>query len=93
MISDIANTLGSTRDRSGALPNTSIHPVAFLKLIIPLILIGLSIYFFHIEVDIRLIGIMPIVIGGFAIHSFLPATWRLPFLFLLTLAAIFRLLD
>ena len=93
MISDIANTLGSTRDRSGALPNTSIHPVAFLKLIIPLILIGLSIYFFHIELDIRLIGIMPIVIGGFAIHSFLPATWRLPFLFLLTLAAIFRLLD
>jgi hypothetical protein len=73
--------------------NTEINSTDFIQLVIPLTLIALVIHFFHIEMDIRLIGIMPLIVFGFTLHAFLPVTLRLPFLFLVNLLAIIRLLG
>ncbi|MCB9301744.1 MAG: hypothetical protein H6566_13935 [Lewinellaceae bacterium] len=78
---------------AAANPNLAIGIFPFVQILISLVLAGLAIHYFHIELDIRLIGIMPVVVIGFAIYAFLPAMWRLPFLFLMNLAAIYHLLG
>jgi D-alanyl-lipoteichoic acid acyltransferase DltB (MBOAT superfamily) len=62
-------------------------------ILLSLLTISALIYFFHLEMDIRLIHLMPIIVIGFVLNHFLPLSWRLPALFLLNLAAIFALLG
>jgi D-alanyl-lipoteichoic acid acyltransferase DltB (MBOAT superfamily) len=73
--------------------NAQIKPLQLLQLLLPLALIGLVVYFFHLEMEIRLINIISIIIPGFILFAMMPLPWRLPFLFLLNLAAMFRLLG
>lgn len=73
--------------------HAEIGPKGLLQILLSLGLIGLAIYFFHLEQDIRLVQLMPFVAGGFAIHALLPLQWRLPFLFAVNLGAIFFLLG
>lgn len=73
--------------------NLSIGLLPFLQILFSLALAVLAIHYFHIELDLRLIGIMPAVFLGFAIYAFLPGRLRLPFLFVLNLAAVYRLLG
>lgn len=73
--------------------NTQLSIPDFFKVLIPLGLMGLLIFYFHIEMEIRLIGIMPLVVFGFVLYAFLPQALRLPFLFTLNILAIFRLLG
>ncbi len=94
----MANTTVISHDGTSALtlaesPNTTIRILDFIKVFIPLLMAGVAIKLFHIEENIRLIEIMPMVIGGFIIHSFLPSAWRLPGLFALTVGTIFWLLG
>lgn len=77
-------------------PNSTyslIRPIELLQLLLSLLLIGLLIYFFHLEMEIRLIGIMAVIIPGFILYAIMPLSWRLPFLFLLNLGAMLRLLG
>lgn len=81
------------KKQAAANGNLAIGIFPFSQILFSLALAVLAIHYFHIELDIRLIGIMPVVFLGFAIYAFLPAQWRLPFLFLLNLLAIVRLLG
>ncbi len=73
--------------------HAKIGPRGLVQILLSLGLIGLAIYFFHLEQDIGLVRLMPFVAGGFAIHALLPLRWRLPFLFAVNLGALFFLLG
>jgi D-alanyl-lipoteichoic acid acyltransferase DltB (MBOAT superfamily) len=74
-------------------PHADIKPAELLRIAFPLLLIGLAIHYFHLEMEIRLIGIMSVIVPGFMVYALLPLSWRLPFLFLLNLAAMLRLMG
>jgi hypothetical protein len=80
-------------DQAYSQPQAAIKPVELLQIVCSLLLIGLAIYYFHLEMEIRLISIMAVVVPGFIVYALLPLSWRLPFLFLLNLAAMLRLLG
>ncbi|MCB9301016.1 MAG: hypothetical protein H6566_10240 [Lewinellaceae bacterium] len=82
-----------TQKQAAANSNTVVGVNGLLQIFLSLGLISLAIYFFHLEQDIRLVQLMPFVVGGFAVHALLPGSWRLPFLFLINLAAIYWLLG
>ena len=63
----------------------------YFTIILGLLSITAFIYFLNLESSIGLSALMPFIVGGFAIHSLLPMTYRLPFFFFLTIAAILQL--
>ncbi|WP_282775616.1 hypothetical protein [Phaeodactylibacter xiamenensis] len=63
----------------------------YLVIILGLLAVTAFIYFLNLESSIGLFGLMPFVIGGFAVHAMLPMTYRLPFFFFLTITAIVQI--
>lgn len=74
-------------------PQLAVEAKDFAQILLSLLVISGLVYFFHLEMDIRLFRLMPIIVAGFILNHFLALPWRLPFLFLLNLAAIFALLG
>ena len=74
-------------------PHAEIGVRGLAQILMSLAIISLVIYFFHLESDIGLPRLMPFILAGFVLNSLLALPWRLPFLFLLNLAAIFALLG
>ena len=64
-----------------------------LLIIFELALVLLVLFNFQIEREQRLLLILPIIFFGFVLYSFLPATFRLPFFFLLTNVAFIQVLG
>jgi D-alanyl-lipoteichoic acid acyltransferase DltB (MBOAT superfamily) len=63
------------------------------QVLLALAAVGLVIHFFHVEADSGLPRLVPFILGGFVLHSLMPFSWRLPFLFAINLGAIFFLLG
>ncbi|MCB9301015.1 MAG: hypothetical protein H6566_10235 [Lewinellaceae bacterium] len=82
-----------TEKQAAANSNMVVGIQSLSQILLSLCLISLAIYGFHLEQDIRLVQLMPFVAVGFAANALLPGPWRLPFLFLINLAAIFILLG
>nr|HQU60596.1 hypothetical protein [Saprospiraceae bacterium] len=82
-----------TEKQAAANSNMVMGIQSLSQILLSLCLISLAIYGFHLEQDIRLVQLMPFVAVGFAANALLPGPWRLPFLFLINLAAIFFLLG
>lgn len=64
-----------------------------LHIFLPLLLIMGFVWQFHLEQTLKLPYLMPVIGLGFVIYHFLPPTFRLPFLFLLNVIALFVLFD
>ncbi len=74
------------RDRSKSSNENDIWRFLLIALQLGLVLYVIDL--FHLEEDHGLNSLLPIIFGGFIIHSWLPKNWRPPFFFLLTLTAI-----
>lgn len=72
-------------------PNALVNLRAFFPLLICLALCGLFISIFNIEAEVQLPVLMPLVIGGFALHTWLPFKYRKAFLFSLNIIALILL--
>lgn len=69
-----------------------ISPLHLVQIVVSLLLITIVIHWLNIEVHMDLLTLMPLVIAGFITNNILSLSYRLPFLFLLTVAgAIFLL--
>lgn len=66
----------------------SITLVDFLTILAPLLAIAVAIQLLHVEQGLQLPTLMWLTLGGFAVHTWLPLGWRLPFFFFLNIAAL-----
>lgn len=81
----------TTKEVKGNRQNTDIELSKAVILILIVALTSYVITLFHIEENLNLPKLMPLIAGGFAINIFLPPRLRLPFLFCLTIGAILYL--
>lgn len=65
----------------------------FLYIILPLCIICGFIWQFEIEKEIQLPKLIPVVLGGFLLHTFIQPSLRLPFLFGFNILVVFLLFD
>jgi hypothetical protein len=63
------------------------------KVMAVLLLSAATIRLFHLEEDLHLPQLMPYLVGGVAVYTLLPLSWRLPSLLLLNLVAMVGLLG
>lgn len=73
--------------------NASVNPQSFVKLLAQLLLIGAVIWVYRVEHLFGFYKIMPVILGGFVVHSFLPLKYRPAFLFLLSVIGMIVLLP
>lgn len=86
---NISQDISEAPDTSfSLLLNKSFHLV-----LLNLLLLCMSVYWFNIEHDLGLPALMPILFVGFLLHALLPLTYRPPFFLTLTLGAIVYLLG
>ncbi|MCC7337167.1 MAG: SGNH/GDSL hydrolase family protein [Pirellulaceae bacterium] len=65
----------------------------FLLLLLELVLISAVVYLFNIEGRRHFFQVLCVIVGGFAIHTWLPMRYRLPFFALLSIACVLFVLG
>ncbi len=78
---------------SGATGNIPGKLACFAFLLAQLALVLAVMWQYHLAEGQGIERLLPLILGGFAIHTFLPRALRLPFFVLLTMAGIFMLLG
>ncbi len=73
--------------------NAALSFPEWMKLMSVLLLCTVAVRWLHLEEELLLPTLMPYLVGGMAIYTWLPISWRMPFMFWLNLAAMVGLLG
>jgi len=73
--------------------NADLSMPAFMSLLGGLAAVFAAVYFLHLEEGLNLISLLGVVVIGFGLYAFTPLAYRLPFLFLINVTALFILLG